>query len=242
MTSITTQAISSSSPKLTVLMPCLNEANTVAICVGRAFSLLSALNIQGEVLVVDNGSTDNSQIIAATAGARVVHCTQRGYGATLNCGIANALGEIILMGDADDSYRFDEADRMVTLIQEGYDICMGTRLKGTILPGAMPTLNRFLGNPVLTGIGKILFGSHLSDFHCGMRAFLRDKVLHLNLKSDGMEWATEMIARAHLANLSMTEVPITLHPDGRGRSPHLRRWRDGMRHLVLMLRLAYAPT
>jgi hypothetical protein len=159
----------------------------------------------------------------------------RGYGAALQNGIEQAEGKYILMGDSDDSYHFDEALPMIEMIRQGYDVCMGTRLKGTIMPGAMPKLNRFLGNPVLTTIGKMLFRTDLSDFHCGMRAFRKDKILALNLVTTGMEWASEMVIKSRLAGLKMTEVPVTLHKDGRNRPPHLRRWRDGWRHLRFML-------
>ncbi len=210
--------------ELTILMPCLNESETIEICIRRAKRLLDAQGIDGEILISDNGSTDGSQEIARHSGARVVHCPVRG-----------AEGCLIVMGDSDDSYHFDEAWPMVEMLRRGYDVCMGTRLKGTIMPDAMPVLNRYLGNPVLTGIGKVLFRTDLSDFHCGMRAFRREKVLGLNLVTTGMEWASEMVIKSTLAGMKMTEVPITLHKDGRSRPPHLRRWRDGWRHLRFML-------
>lgn len=221
--------------ELTVLMPCLNEAETLEACILRARRLLDEQGIDGEVLISDNGSTDGSQEIARRSGARVVDCPVRGYGAALQNGIEQAEGQFVLMGDSDDSYHFDEAWPMIEMLRQGYDVCMGTRLKGRIMPDAMPVLNRYLGNPVLTGIGKLLFRTDLSDFHCGMRAFRREKVLGLNLVTTGMEWASEMVIKARLAGLKMTEVPITLHKDGRSRPPHLRRWRDGWRHLRFML-------
>jgi len=216
-------------------MPCLNEAETIAICIKRAQKLLDDYNIDGEILVSDNGSTDNSQQIAESLGARVINCPIRGYGAALQHGIENARGKYILMADSDDSYHFDEAFNMIQKLREGYEICMGTRLKGNIIPGAMPLLNRYLGNPVLTAVGRVFFKAGVSDFHCGMRAFERTKVLALGLVTTGMEWASEMVIKAKLANLKMTEVPITLYKDGRSRPPHLRRWRDGWRHLRFML-------
>lgn len=222
-------------PELTILMPCLNEAETLAVCIGRARQLLDRNGIEGEILISDNGSSDGSQDIARSLEARVVECPLRGYGAALQFGIQQAHGTYVLMGDSDDSYHFDEALPLIERLREGFDVCMGTRLKGRIMPGAMPTLNRYLGNPVLTGIGRLLFRSGISDFHCGMRAFDRAKVLSLGLVTTGMEWATEMVIKSELSGLRMAEVPITLFKDGRNRPPHLRRWRDGWRHLRFML-------
>jgi len=221
--------------KLSIVMPCLNEALTLPICIRRAQELLDKYNINGEILISDNGSTDGSQRIARSHGARVVSCPTRGYGAALQYGIQQAKGEFIIMGDSDDSYHFDEAYPMLQKLEEGYDVCMGTRLKGKIMPGAMPTLNRLIGNPILTFIGKLFFKIRTSDFHCGMRAFRRDKVLAIGLVTTGMEWASEMVIKSRLMGLRMTEVPITLHKDGRNRPPHLRRWHDGWRHLRFML-------
>jgi hypothetical protein len=221
--------------ELTILMPCLNEAETLAVCIGRAQQLLELSGITGEVLISDNGSNDGSQDIARSLGARVVECPLRGYGSALQYGIQHAHGKYVLMGDSDDSYHFDTALPLIERLKEGFDVCMGTRLKGTIMPGAMPTLNRYLGNPVLTGIGKILFRTGISDFHCGMRAFDREKISALGLVTTGMEWATEMVIKTGLSGLKITEVPITLFKDGRKRPPHLRRWRDGWRHLRFML-------
>jgi glycosyltransferase involved in cell wall biosynthesis len=221
--------------KLSIVMPCLNEALTLPICIGRAKQLLEKYQIDGEVLISDNGSTDGSQQVAESLGARVVSCPTRGYGAALQYGIQHARGEFIIMGDSDDSYHFDEAYPMLRKLEEGYDVCMGTRLKGKIMPGAMPTLNRLLGNPILTFIGKLFFTIDTSDFHCGMRAFRRDKVLAIGLVTTGMEWASEMVIKSRLMGLKMAEVPITLYKDGRDRPPHLRRWHDGWRHLRFML-------
>lgn len=221
--------------KLSIVMPCLNEAQTLSACILSARDLLEKYRIDGEILVSDNGSTDGSQEIAAQLGARVVNCPTRGYGAALQYGIAQARGEFIIMGDSDDSYHFNEAYPMLQKLEEGYDVCMGTRMKGKIMPGAMPTLNRLLGNPVLTFIGRLFFDIETSDFHCGMRGFRRDKVLAIGLVTTGMEWASEMVIKSRLMGLKMTEVPITLYKDGRNRPPHLRRWRDGWRHLRFML-------
>ncbi len=225
--------------KLSILMPCLNEAVTLPTCIQRAKNLIEKYKIEGEVLVSDNGSTDGSREIAQNLGARVVHCPIRGYGAALQYGIEQARGEYIIMADSDDSYHFDEAYSLLQKLEEGYDVCMGTRIKGTIMPKAMPALNRYLGNPVLTFIGRLFFDIQMSDFHCGMRSFRRDKVLGIGLVTTGMEWASEQVIKSRLNNLKMTEVPITLYKDGRNRPPHLRRIRDGWRHLRFML--LYAP-
>lgn len=221
--------------ELTILMPCLNEALTIEICVRRARKLLVDHGIAGEILVSDNGSTDGSQQLAVQLGARVVNCPIRGYGAALQYGVEHAEGEYILMGDSDDSYHFDEAFPMIEKLREGFDVCMGTRLKGRIMPGAMSPLNRYLGNPVLTMIGQRFFKIPTSDFHCGMRAFRNDRIHGINLVTTGMEWASEMVIKSKLQGLKMCEVPITLYKDGRDRLPHLRRWRDGWRHLRFML-------
>lgn len=221
--------------ELTILMPCLNEALTIGTCIQRAKQLLEENYILGEILISDNGSTDGSQEIARSLGARVIDCPVRGYGAALQHGIENALGVYVLMGDSDDSYHFNEAFPMVAKLREGYDVCMGTRLRGEIKPGAMPILNKYLGNPVLTFIGQKLFKIPTTDFHCGMRGFWTDKARNINLVTTGMEWASEMVIKAQINGLKMTEVPITLHKDGRDRPPHLRRWRDGWRHLRFML-------
>lgn len=220
---------------ITILMPCLNEAQTLEQCIGRAQKLLDDSRLDGEILVADNGSTDGSREIARRLGARVVECHERGYGAALRFGIEHSAGKFILIGDSDDSYHFDEALPLVQKLQKGYDVCMGTRLKGTVMPGAMPFLNRYLGNPALSLIGRLLFRTDISDFHCGMRAFRRNRILALDLVTTGMEWASEMLIKSKLAGLRITEVPITLYKDGRNRPPHLRPWRDGWRHLRFML-------
>jgi glycosyltransferase involved in cell wall biosynthesis len=221
--------------ELTVLMPCLNEVETIGICIKRAKKLLEDNGIDGEILVSDNGSTDGSQEVARSLGAKVVECPVRGYGAALQYGIENAEGKYVLMGDSDDSYHFEEAMPIIECLRSGYDLCMGSRLKGKIMPNAMPLLNRYLGNPILTTIGRLFFKIKLSDFHCGMRAFKREKILGLDLVTTGMEWASEMIIKAKLAGLRMTDIPITLYKDGRSRSSHLKRWHDGWRHLRFML-------
>jgi glycosyltransferase involved in cell wall biosynthesis len=201
--------------KLTVLMPCLNEVETLSICIKRAQALLENHGIDGEILISDNGSTDGSRQLALSLGARVIHCPIKGYGEALQFGIENARGEFVLMGDSDDSYHFDEAYPMVVSLMNGADVCMGSRLMGDIRPGAMSFLNRYLGNPILTKIGKVLFKTKTSDFHCGMRAFRRDKVLATGLVTTGMEWASEMVIKAIFAGLKVVETPITLHKDGR---------------------------
>jgi glycosyltransferase involved in cell wall biosynthesis len=221
--------------ELTILLPCLNEAETLAVCIKRAHKLLHDHAIDGEILVSDNGSTDESQAIAKDLGTRLVHCPIQGYGAALQFGIEHAEGQFVLMGDSDDSYHFDEAFPMIEELRRGFDVCMGSRLRGTIMPDAMPLLNRYVGNPILTTIGKVLFKTDISDFHCGMRAFRKDAILALNLVTTGMEWASEMIAKACLSGLKMTEVPINLYKDGRSRPPHLKRWRDAWRHTRFMM-------
>lgn len=221
--------------ELTILMPCLNEAKTVAKCVRDANSFLASHAIEGEVLVADNGSTDGSQSIAITAGARIVSISEKGYGAALLGGIAGARGRFIIMGDADDSYDFKALEPFVAELRRGKQLVMGNRFRGGIHPGAMPFLHRYLGNPILSGLGRLFFKLPVGDFHCGLRGFDAAAVRALNLKSPGMEFATEMVAKASFLKLSVAEVPTTLRPDGRGRPPHLRTWRDGWRHLRFML-------
>jgi len=224
-----------SDPTVTILMPCLNEAETLAFCVRQAVTALRDNNVAGEVLVADNGSTDGSQKIATDEGARVVNVPTRGYGAALIAGIEAARGKYILMADADASYHFEHLPRFLPKLDEGYDLVMGNRFSGSIEPGAMPPLHRYLGNPVLSSIGRIFFRIPVRDFHCGLRAFRRDPILALNLRTTGMEFASEMVVKSSLAGLRMTEVPTTLSPDGRSRPPHLRSWRDGWRHLRFLL-------
>ncbi len=221
--------------EVTVLMPCLNEAETIGICVEKALACLAEQNIDGEVLVADNGSTDGSQDIARDLGARVVAVPERGYGSALRGGIAAARGRYVIMADADDSYDFTALAPFVDKLREGYELVMGNRFKGGIKPGAMPLLHRYLGNPVLTAIGRQFYGSPIGDFHCGLRGFDRQAILGLGLTTSGMEFASEMVVKATLQQLKITEVPATLSTDGRSRPPHLRSWRDGWRHLRFLL-------
>src|SRR5580692_12683629 len=232
----------SSSLELTILMPCLNEAETIALCIEKARRGLERAGVPGEIVIADNGSTDGSQAIAEKLGARVVPVKEKGYGNALRGGIAAAKGRWILMGDADDSYDFSEADRFVKKFQEGYDLVMGCRLPvggGTISPGAMPWKNRWIGNPVLTFIGRLFFKCPAHDFHAGLRAFSKEALEKMELQTTGMEFASEMVIKATLKQFRIAEVPITLHPDGRSRPPHLKPWRDGWRHLRFML--IYSP-
>ena len=225
--------------ELSVVMPCLNERATVGTCVKKALSAMERHGIRGEVIVADNGSTDGSQQIAKDHGARVVPIETRGYGSALRGGIAAARGRFVLMGDADDSYDFTQVHMFVDKLREGYDLVMGNRFQGGILPGAMPPLHRYLGNPVLTGIGRLFFNCPVGDFHCGLRAFHREAIEGLGLRTQGMEFATEMVVKATAFRLRVTEIPTTLSPDGRDRAPHLRTWRDGWRHLRFLL--LYSP-
>jgi len=221
--------------ELTILMPCLNEAETLAICIDKAQTFLQTSGISGEVLIADNGSTDGSIDIARQHGARVVHVPTRGYGAALSHGIADAHGKYVIMGDSDDSYDFSKLAPFVERLRAGFDLVMGNRFKGGIAAGAMPFLHRYLGNPVLSFIGRVFFSIPVKDFHCGLRGFNRQRILALNLMTTGMEFASELVVRSALAKYSITEVPTTLSPDGRSRPPHLRTWRDGWRHLRFLL-------
>ena len=221
--------------ELTILMPCLDEAATVGACVEKARGFLQRSGVAGEVLVADNGSSDGSRDIAERAGARVIGVQRRGYGAALAAGIAAARGRYIIMGDADDSYDFSRLEAIVEKLRAGYPLVMGNRFKGGIRPGAMPALHRYLGNPVLSFIGRMLFGTGVRDFHCGLRGFDREAARALDLRTAGMEFASELVVKAALAGWRIAEVPVVLHPDGRGRPPHLRSWRDGWRHLRFLL-------
>jgi glycosyltransferase involved in cell wall biosynthesis len=221
--------------ELSIVMPCLNEAETLASCIGKAMSFLAAHKVRGEVIVADNGSTDGSQAIAAAEGARVVHVEEKGYGSALRSGIVAARGELIVMGDADDSYDFSGLEQFLVQLREGADLVMGNRFAGGISPGAMPHLHRYLGNPVLSGIGRLLFKSPVGDFHCGLRGFHKKAFEQMKLRTTGMEFASEMVVKATLLGLRVREVPIVLHKDGRSRAPHLRSWRDGWRHLRFLL-------
>jgi glycosyltransferase involved in cell wall biosynthesis len=224
--------------ELTIVMPCLNEAETLANCIQKARLGIQQAGVSGEVLVADNGSTDGSVAIAKKAGARVVHVKSKGYGSALRAGIEAAQGRWVIMGDADDSYDFSQIDGFVKKFREGYDLVMGCRLPaggGTIAPGAMPWKNRWIGNPTLSFIGRLFFNCPARDFHCGLRGFSAEGYRKMELKTTGMEFASEMIIKATLKSLRIAEVPITLHPDGRSRPPHLKPWRDGWRHLRFML-------
>src|SRR5579864_45684 len=221
--------------ELTILMPCLNEAETVLHCVAEARSFLLRTGIAGEVLVADNGSSDNSAALARRAGARVVTVAERGYGAALRAGIAAARGCFVIIGDADGSYDFANLDAFVAKLRDGCDLVMGNRFAGGIAPGAMPLLHRYLGNPLLSLIGRLICGAPIGDFHCGLRGLRRDAILGLNLRTTGMEFASEMVVGAALAGLVISQVPTTLAADGRSRPPHLRTWQDGWRHLRFLL-------
>jgi len=225
--------------ELSILMPCLNEAETLEICIEKAQKSLRELDIAGEVIIADNGSTDGSQDIAARMGARVVPVAAKGYGSALMGGIIAARGVYIIMGDADDSYNFSNLGAFVNKLREGFDLVMGNRFQGGIKPGAMPPLHKYLGIPVLTWVGQLFFASPVGDFHCGLRGFRRDSILKLDLQTTGMEFASEMVVKASLYKLRIAEVPTVLSPDGRSRPPHLRTWRDGWRHLRFLL--LYSP-
>lgn len=236
MNAVTTIRAASTRPlELTILMPCLNEAETLAICIGKAKAFLDKAQISGEVLIADNGSTDGSQQIAAARGARVVQVARKGYGAAILGGIAAARGRFIIMGDADDSYDFGALEAFVSRLRDGADLVMGNRFQGGIESGAMPPLHRYLGNPVLSFVGRLFFGIKTGDFHCGLRGFNTESIRKLDLQTTGMEFASEMVVRGALAGLRIEEVPTTLKPDGRSRPPHLRTWRDGWRHLKFLL-------
>ena len=221
--------------ELTILMPCLNEAETIATCVAKATGFLARKGIRGEVLVADNGSRDGSRDIAQKVGARIIEVPQRGYGAALIQGIRAARGRYVIMGDADDSYDFSNLDAMVAQLRSGADLVMGNRFAGGIRDGAMPALHRYLGNPVLSFVGRLFFRCNISDFHCGLRAFRTETARALDLRTTGMEFASELVVKSALAKKRIVEVPVVLHPDGRSRQPHLRSWRDGWRHLRFLL-------
>lgn len=228
-------AMTSESLEVSIVMPCLDEAATVGTCVRKACGFLKTRRIDGEVIVVDNGSTDGSPAIAEQAGARVVRAPLRGYGNALMAGIEAATGRYVIMGDADDSYDFERLDPFVAKLREGYDLVMGDRFAGGIERGAMPVVHRYFGNPALSFLGRLFFGSPVRDFQCGLRGFRRDAVLALGLSTGGMEFASEMVVKSALRDLRVTEVPTTLSRDGRDRAPHLRTWRDGWRYLRFML-------
>lgn len=236
---IESQESQGSACELTILIPCLNEAETLETCINKAKAFLTSAGVRGEVLVADNGSTDGSRDIARRAGARVVPIPTRGYGAALIGGIAAARGKYAIMGDADDSYDFSALQPFVDKLRDGYDLVMGNRFAGGIAEGAMPFLHKYLGNPVLSFLGRIFFEVPVSDFHCGLRGFNVESIRRLGLQTTGMEFASEMVVKCSLGKYRITEVPTTLKPDGRSRAPHLRTWRDGWRHLKFLL--IYSP-
>ncbi len=225
--------------ELTILMPCLNEALTLGRCIAKARHFIASQGIQGEVVIADNGSTDGSQVLAEREGARVIHVAARGYGAALIAGIQTARGRFVIMGDSDDSYDFAALELFLADLRSGSQLVVGNRFKGGIAPGAMPPLHRYLGNPVLSFLGRQFFGGTLGDFHCGLRGFERAAISRLRLVTPGMEFASEMIVKSLQAGLRITEVPTTLSKDGRDRPPHLNTWRDGWRHLRYLL--LYSP-
>ncbi|WP_459938343.1 glycosyltransferase family 2 protein [Desulfonatronum parangueonense] len=225
--------------ELSIIMPCLNEAETLAVCIQKAQQFLKAHSVAGEVIVADNGSSDGSQKIARDNGARVVDIAEQGYGSALMGGINAARGKFVIMGDSDDSYDFSALMPFLQKLREGNELVMGNRFRGGIKPRAMPLLHRYLGNPVLTGLGRLFFKSPIGDFHCGLRGFRKTAIQNLNLRTTGMEFASEMVVKATLNKLRIAEVPTTLSPDGRSRPPHLRSWRDGWRHLRFLL--IYSP-
>jgi len=225
--------------ELSVVMPCLNEAETLAVCIQKALTFFEKNNINGEVIIADNGSTDGSQEIATKLGARVVNVPNKGYGNALKGGFDAAEGTYIIMGDADDSYDFSNLNLFVAKLRKGNDFVIGNRFKGGIKKNAMPFLHRYLGNPVLSFLGRLFFKSHIGDFHCGLRGFTNDAYRRMNLTTTGMEFASEMIVKAHLLNFKIVEVPTILFEDGRSRKPHLKTWSDGWRHLRFLL--LYSP-
>ncbi len=221
--------------ELSILIPCLNEAETIEICVEKAQKFLSRAGINGEIVIADNGSTDGSFESAAKLGARIIHVEERGYGAALRAGILASFGRYVIMADGDDSYDFLNLDAFIAKLREGFHLVVGNRFLGGIGPGAMPFLHRYLGNPVLSRIGRLFFEVPIGDFHCGLRGINRENGIALNLHTTGMEFASEMIIVAALRNYKITEVPTTLKKDGRSRPPHLRTWHDGWRHLRFLL-------
>ena len=225
--------------ELSVVMPCLNEAETLAACIRKARRFFREHGVDGEVVVADNGSTDGSQAIAVSEGAVVVPVEEKGYGSALMAGIRSARGRFVVMGDADDSYDFGSLQGILDGLRAGNDLVMGNRFRGGIEPGAMPFLHRYLGNPVLSFLGRLFFGSKIGDFHCGLRGFRKEAYEAMDLKTKGMEFASEMVVKATIRKMRVAEVPIVLYPDGRSRPPHLRTWRDGWRHVRFLL--LYSP-
>ena len=234
-TAFSDEAVAPTRLELSIVMPCLNEAETLASCIRKAQAAIEADGLDAEVIVADNGSTDGSQLIARELGARVVEVTRKGYGNALISGIEAAQGKYVVMGDADDSYDFGAMRPFLERLRAGDDLVVGNRFTGGIEPGAMPWSHRWLGNPVLTRIGRVFFHAPVNDMHCGLRAFRRDAFERMQLRATGMEFASEMVIKASLKGMRISEVPVVLHPDGRSRPPHLRTWRDGWRHLRFML-------
>lgn len=225
--------------ELTILMPCLNEAETLAACIRKAKQFLTENNIDGEILISDNGSTDGSREIAVREGARVVSAEMKGYGSALITGTENAKGKFVIMGDADDSYDFLHLMPFLEKLREGYDLVMGNRFAGGVEDGAMPWSHKYIGNPILSFLGRLFYGSRVKDFHCGLRGYNKEAIMKLHLQTTGMEYASEMVVKSELYRLKITEVPTTLKKDGRNRAPYLRSFRDGWRHLKFLL--MYAP-
>ena len=225
--------------ELSIVMPCLNEAETLEICIKKAQAFFEKHDVHGEVVIADNGSTDGSQAIAERLNARVVPVAEKGYGNALKGGIKAAKGKYVIMGDADDSYDFSKLELFVEKLREGHDLVMGNRFKGGVKKGAMPFLHKYLGNPVLSFIGRLFFNIKIGDFHCGLRGFSKEAFHKMKLNTTGMEFASEMIVKSKLNGLTFAEVPTILHPDGRSRPPHLNTWRDGWRHLRFLL--LYSP-
>lgn len=222
--------------ELSIIMPCLNEEETIEICIKKAQKYLEKNKILGEVLIIDNGSTDSSVQIATQLGARVVKEENKGYGSALIKGTNSAKGKYVIMGDCDDSYNFEELDDFLTKLNEGYDLVMGNRFSGKIEKGAMSFSHQYIGNPILSGIARKLYKTQIGDFHCGLRGYLRESILDLNLKQPGMEYASEMVVESVKNSLKIAEVPITLYKDGRTKKSHLRTVRDGMRHLIYLIK------
>jgi glycosyltransferase involved in cell wall biosynthesis len=219
---------------ITILMPCLNEVSSISICINKALGFLKKNDVDGEVLIADNGSSDGSQALALQHGARVINVSEKGYGNALFYGIQAAKGDFIIMADADDSYDFSDLKPFIQAYDEGYDFVIGNRFKGGIEPGAMPWKNQYIGNPILSFIGRLLFNINIRDFHCGLRGITKKAFIELDLRTTGMEFASEMVIKSSMKNIKVKEVPTKLYPDSRNRKPHLRPWRDGWRHLKFM--------
>jgi glycosyltransferase involved in cell wall biosynthesis len=221
--------------EVSIVMPCLNEAETLATCIQKAMQAIEKDGLSAEIIVADNGSTDGSQAIASELGARVVPVARKGYGSALIGGIEAARGQLVIMGDADDSYDFTAIAPLIAKLRDGFDLVVGNRFLGGIEPGAMPWSHRWIGNPVLTLISRVFFHTPVGDMHCGLRGFRKDAYERMKLRASGMEFASEMVIKSSLKGMRIAEVPVALRPDGRSRPPHLRTWRDGWRHLRFML-------